>query len=163
MITTEQLAEWKRLADAATPGPWEAPLKDLGEIPSFEAVDFYFDHSFEAYPPLGFSGPIFVASSIEDAAFIAAARLAMPALCQLVREQQTRLAKMQNLARLNLEHANQVTRELRKQQAKIMELETMLADMDKVTRFGDNTTYGTSTYALKKDEYTHPSDDKENE
>jgi hypothetical protein len=79
-------------ANAATPGEWEAPLKDLGAVPSFAAVDFYFDHSFEAYPPLGESGPVFVASSKEDADFIAHARTDIPALILEIRRLRNLLA-----------------------------------------------------------------------
>ena len=46
--------------------PWWAPLKDLDLGP--------FDHNFEAYPTIdGESGPVFVARSAEDAAFIVTA------------------------------------------------------------------------------------------
>lgn len=79
-MKSEEIKNLKDLCDKATPGPWDAPLKDLGEVESFQAVDFYFDHSFEVYPPLGYSGPIFVASGLDDAAFMVAARTAVPEL-----------------------------------------------------------------------------------
>jgi hypothetical protein len=70
----ERIGAIKLRTSLATKGPWEAPLKDLGAIPSFRDLDFYFDHSFEAYPPLGESGPVFVAHSKEDADFLANSR-----------------------------------------------------------------------------------------
>lgn len=66
MITQEQLEQWRALADAATPGPWE--LKNYGKSvylagPAIEDI----------------IGRIqFHAGA--DAAFIAAARAAVPAL-----------------------------------------------------------------------------------
>jgi hypothetical protein len=73
-----RLEEIKARAEKATRGPWKAPLKDLGEAEFTERNEFYFDHSFEAYPPLGEAGPVFVAASVEDADFIANARADIP-------------------------------------------------------------------------------------
>lgn len=83
MNFTERL---KALLSQATPGPWDSPLKDLGAIESFKAVDFYFDHSFEAYPPLGHAGPLFVASDKENAELIVYLRNHAPALLRVVIE-----------------------------------------------------------------------------
>jgi len=66
----------------ATKGPWESPLRDLGRVESFKAVDFYFDESYEAYPPLGESGPVFVAPTREIADMLAHARTDLPLLVQ---------------------------------------------------------------------------------
>lgn len=66
-LSTERLKELLKTAKAAaeeTPGPWETPLKDLG--------DYTFDHDYEVYPPLGCSGPVCVTSSPERASHIAA-------------------------------------------------------------------------------------------
>jgi hypothetical protein len=88
MLTKDELQAIEARTNAATPGEWIAPLKDLGEIESFAALDFYFDHSFEAYPPLGECGPVFVASGKENADFIAHARTDVPALVAEVRRLQ---------------------------------------------------------------------------
>lgn len=88
----KRLAEIKERAEKAAPGPWEAPLKDLGAVPSFQAVDFYFDESYEAYPPLGEIGPVFVANGRENADFLSHAREDVPYLLDLVQQQQERIA-----------------------------------------------------------------------
>lgn len=74
MITDEQLAEWRRLADAAWPGPWELEL-DRNDQQNVYAAD----RTWIALLPHQ------CVRSIEeererDAEFIAAARAAVPAL-----------------------------------------------------------------------------------
>lgn len=66
MITKEQLTEWQKLCDEATPGPWE---EDAGLVTADDC----------------FKGLCYDISD-EDAAFIVAARTAMPALIARVIE-----------------------------------------------------------------------------
>jgi hypothetical protein len=71
-VTDEQLQEWQRLADEATPGPWENwTIEDDGNRQDeWSAV-----------------GPVHadMQGAVKDAAFIAAARTAVPALVAEVR------------------------------------------------------------------------------
>lgn len=97
-VTTEQLAEWERLADEATEGPW--------------AVDAIMDDS-ETEIILGYEipnagSPIMLAATFDDddegpgritpregrnnARFIAASRIAVPLLIQRIRELEKELA-----------------------------------------------------------------------
>jgi hypothetical protein len=98
-LTEARLKEIEARADNATRGPWFAPLKNLGSVESFAKVEYYLDDaqpvydftfykSFEAYPPTGYAGPIFVASSLENADFIAHAREDIPALVSELRRLQ---------------------------------------------------------------------------
>lgn len=75
-MTDEQLAEWERLAAAATPGPWEA-------IPTVDA-DFA---TIKTRGKLGWMQYHEYDPGIDatDAAFVAAAREAVPALVAEVR------------------------------------------------------------------------------
>jgi hypothetical protein len=89
-ITDAQLAAWQALADAATPGPWECgPTKH----DAHETTDV-FTHEAHVYPPLGECGPVACVSEGEPgtAAFIAAAREAVPALVTRVRALEALLA-----------------------------------------------------------------------
>jgi hypothetical protein len=81
MVTPDQLAELRRLAEAATPGPWE----------SSHNVDPPSDDNYHPNNPNREGrgeGPTITgtyrdvkAMAAADAAFIAAARTAVPALC----------------------------------------------------------------------------------
>ena len=102
----ERLDEIRKRMVAATPGPWEAPLKDLGGVESFQAVDFYFDHSFEAYPPLGFSGPLFVASDKENADFIAHSREDIQYLVEHIAPLLEKLTKAERFIKIVEEYIN---------------------------------------------------------
>ena len=85
-ITAARLLAEQALAraDKATPGPWESPLHDLGTVEFSERTEFYFSHAYEAYPPLGESGPVFVAHDSDTTAFIAHSRLDVPNLAAAV-------------------------------------------------------------------------------
>ena len=79
-MTDEQLAAIRARCELATRGPWDGPLKDLGEVPSFAELDFYFSQSFEVYPAHGEIGPVSVVSNRDDANFIIHVREDVPAL-----------------------------------------------------------------------------------
>jgi hypothetical protein len=84
MILRAYLNAVAQRAEAATKGPWDSPLRDLGAVKSFAEVDFYFDQSYEAYPPLGESGPVFVTPTKENAEFLTHARTDLPRLVQML-------------------------------------------------------------------------------
>lgn len=71
MLTDEQIAEWRRLADGATAGPWKHVGIGITTDPTRHVV---------AKCPV--EQP--VNSDMRDAAFIAASRVAVPALCEEV-------------------------------------------------------------------------------
>lgn len=75
MISKEQRAEWRKLAEAATPGPWDRGYNNSG----FCAV--LAESGFVAEMGVGPGS-----SSADDAAFIAAARDAVPALLDAFEE-----------------------------------------------------------------------------
>jgi hypothetical protein len=108
-MTPDELAKIEARCAKATPGPWDAPLVDLGSVQSFKAVDFYFDHSYEAYPPLGEAGPVYVANSEENAEFIAAARTDVPALIAALRAAQGRESELSILLREAYEYTPECT------------------------------------------------------
>jgi len=68
-VTAEQLAEWRALAAAATEGPWLAHPAMADQPAEISAPNFN-----------GMHEPMLDLLSTEDAAFIAAARTAVPAL-----------------------------------------------------------------------------------
>ena len=81
--SAEQLAQWRASADAATPGPWRwsetflwNEAEDVGVLTHGEAVDWLVRPG--------------------DAAFIAASRHVVPALCDRVEEMETALAVTAN-------------------------------------------------------------------
>lgn len=76
---------------AVEPGPWEAPLVDTG--------DAFFDEGYEIYPPLGEAGPVALVPSKVLAAFIAAARIDIPALVTEVERLRTAVSSFGRLAR----------------------------------------------------------------
>ncbi len=80
MIDDQTLNEWKRLAEAATPGPWQA--KNYGS----DGVDAW----------LHLSPTVAIGSDhahwLTDATFIAAARVAVPALLAEVERLRAELA-----------------------------------------------------------------------
>lgn len=67
MVTPEQIAEWRRLAEAATPGPWSAPV-ETGPTEVHGAT------------PVAITSLVHSVAEKHDARFIAAAREAVPAL-----------------------------------------------------------------------------------
>lgn len=73
MVTEEQLAEWERLTEAATEGPWDVMTREQWE----EGFPFCADGTNPYTFPVDIDAP--------DAAFIAAAREAVPALVAEVR------------------------------------------------------------------------------
>lgn len=76
--TPEQRAEWRRLADEAYPGPWDHwPEAGWVEV---TADDHGAVIAGQVRPRLGFKGEIYVDNDEPTAAFIAAAREAVPAL-----------------------------------------------------------------------------------
>ena len=91
-MTPEEIAELKRLAEAATPGPWIAYDENEGVFPPRPlwcvANDQY-------HNPIGNDEPCFGATleygSGGDAEFIAAAREAIPRLIAHVEELQARI------------------------------------------------------------------------
>lgn len=107
--STDRLAEIRARLEAATRAPWEAPLIDLGAIPSFKAVDFFFDSSFEAYPPLGEAGPVFVANSRENADFIAHAREDVPWLIAQLEDERGKSIPALSPSRLDADELGTVT------------------------------------------------------
>ncbi len=70
MIAQEQLARWRGLADAATPGPWEATSTWSDDGDSYYVAVVDGRALLDTY----------VSMTDADAAFIAAAREAVPAL-----------------------------------------------------------------------------------
>ncbi len=82
MITDDELAEWQRLCDAATPGPWRLDGRHDYDDGSEFGIDMIVANNGEpvviadsgVYPPHG-----------QDAEFIAAARSAIPRLLEEVR------------------------------------------------------------------------------
>ena len=89
-VTDEQLAEWEALADAATTGPWESsgPWERVAE-------DVVTVAPVEPFPTVWICRLGVGADSDADAAFIAASRVAVPALIAEVR------ALRETVARLN--------------------------------------------------------------
>lgn len=76
MITDTQLAELKALEQAATPGPWDVELNNPDHHPSYDDAWFIpqiWDHGHGSSEDAGIY-------ERADAAFIAAARTAMPLL-----------------------------------------------------------------------------------
>ena len=82
MTELEKLAQWSALADAATPGPWETGEED-GMI--YVADDSSAD------------SVAYCGCSLRDAAFIAAARAAVPALLAEVERLRDELAEAERL------------------------------------------------------------------
>lgn len=92
MMTDEQLQEWSVLAEAATPGPWKSGWNWQDTISDGKSA--------------WGEGPVHVGEklsqvapqAIADAAFIAAAREAVPALVAEVRRLRAELAAAQAVA-----------------------------------------------------------------
>jgi hypothetical protein len=82
MITSEQLQHWRALAEAATPGPWE------GESVWSDDSDSYYVAVADGRGLLD----TYISISDADAAFIAAARTAVPALLAEVERLQAVIA-----------------------------------------------------------------------
>jgi len=104
MIPTQQLDEWKRLADAATPMPWQWQSVE-GYVGLLAPADLNV-HPYElrSVMELGVEyGPQEkprMTSRKEDEDFIAAARSAVPALLDAVRELQQRCDQLTDDNRL---------------------------------------------------------------
>lgn len=83
MITDEQLREWKALADKATPGPWGSAGGYLTvrnpNGGSFTMSIWHTDEMGQEHRSAAFQAVPFARAN--DAAFIAASRTAVPALC----------------------------------------------------------------------------------
>jgi hypothetical protein len=71
-VNDDKYANLRGWLAKATPGPWESPLYDLG--------DTYFDSTYEAYPPLGESGPVVVTGCPDNMALVVEARNTLPTL-----------------------------------------------------------------------------------
>jgi hypothetical protein len=110
-VTDERLAEWGRLADAATDGPWESAvggiyydprkpgLTDRADIktawtwqPTYKSGDKKGQPKGEPEHVAVAFGVLFPAILLPDAAFIAAARTAVPELVAEVRRLRAELA-----------------------------------------------------------------------
>ena len=113
-LTSEQIAEWKRLSQAATPGPWRAEY-DRDDPVSDHGRRVYEHHNPGSWPyekakidgnivawwyvagPGGYEhdGQPNVEEVYEvDARFIAAAREAVPALCDALDAERARVAEL---------------------------------------------------------------------
>lgn len=79
MITDEQLREWKALEDKATSGPWQADNLAKVRCATDEWKGLIADVGDGRYYN---SIPRDIAQSADNAAFIAASRTAVPALCE---------------------------------------------------------------------------------
>lgn len=95
MISEQQLAEWERLANKATEGPWYAyEGRDYSEISLNDGT------TPRLAKPLALVG-----SKHEDAEFIAVAREAVPALIAEVRKMNKKYALLLEQGREDQEHA----------------------------------------------------------
>ena len=83
-ITPAQLAEWRRIADAATKGPWRAD--------EYVVCDAAGNYIANASARVAFWSPI-AGRDRPNAAFIATARTAMPALLDEVERLEAQLAE----------------------------------------------------------------------
>lgn len=83
-MTADELAELERLAAEATPGPWRMSMSGCGANATTGQVEFF----------------------VENAAFIAASRSAVPKLIAMVRERDAEIARMREAV------AERVMREL---------------------------------------------------
>lgn len=93
-VTDEQIAEWLRLADAATEGPWQpVQIRDgLWHVindPHLVPVAVVDDSRDEDPPTREQAG--------DDARLIAASRTAVPALCSKVKEQAAEIERLRGL------------------------------------------------------------------
>lgn len=96
MITPEDLAKWQELCTAATPGPWVYKTSEFGE---------YTDSGFREERIVAPEGDFVLADACNlydtDAAFIAAAREAMPRLIAEVQRCHSLLKKARLLGYSN--------------------------------------------------------------
>jgi len=95
MITAEQLKEWRALADAATPGPWEAYTKRPEDLCVFGADGD--SVCGKIYSNLGIDANRIITAK-DNADFIATAREAVPRLEQEVRRLRAQLAAIRATA-----------------------------------------------------------------
>lgn len=85
-MTPEEIAEIERLANAATPGPWESPTDGHAVIVEGSRGKVGYPPSEGTIASLNDGEYIENHSATQDAAFIAASRAAVPALCAALRE-----------------------------------------------------------------------------
>lgn len=93
-VTTEQLAEWERLANEATEGPWQVrqfPTASYGR-PQFWVLDSIPDRDGKVVANAICSATATNQDASRNASFIAASRLAVPLLIQRIRELEKELA-----------------------------------------------------------------------
>lgn len=91
MISEKQLVEWERLANEATDGPWV-----YGEN-NCDVYDVYSEHDPEDVDAV--CSDMLFPNSKNDAAFIAAAREAVPRLIAEVRRLQDRCDTLEDMLR----------------------------------------------------------------
>lgn len=108
MISNEQLAEWERLANEATPGPWYAYVKTEASVAIIKDPDDDSDDGshirvtenryYDAIASKKTFEDVCTCGNVEekDIAFIAAAREAVPALIAEVRRLQSENDKYYN-------------------------------------------------------------------
>lgn len=90
-ITPDERAEWRALADAATPGPWEASIDDLTD-----EINVVHDQEYRAWVAhTGMPGGPYAQESAE---FIAAARTAVPRLLDALDTADAEVARLREEA-----------------------------------------------------------------
>jgi len=112
MITNEQITEWRRLAEAATPGPWTTDGNE------FAVEGRRLGKCYDQYDGVRLA---IHDNAIADAAFIAAAREAIPALLAEVERLQhgndqlrpQRHAAREDAYRLGVDEGIKLAREIR--------------------------------------------------
>jgi hypothetical protein len=93
-ISTETIAEWERLAEAATAGPWECAAGGVSNwVHGTEQPERLLEIEATFFDP----GPCTTESSPLDLAFIAAARTAVPGLIAEVRAQAKEIGRLRRL------------------------------------------------------------------
>lgn len=90
LVTNEELDHWERLAAAATPGPW-----DPADLPLFASGAVWLE-ALDEPPESGTTE----GRARRDAAFVAAARTALPALVAEVRRLRMELNRAVRAARV---------------------------------------------------------------
>jgi hypothetical protein len=94
-ITKDELDYWEKLAGEANPGPWAVQKQEDTDRLAVRSADrFYIAEACRYTSDSDYSGA-------KNAAFIAAAREALPRLTAEVRDLQTKLARAMQLLRQN--------------------------------------------------------------
>ena len=120
-MTDEQLQEWQAATDAATPGPWEASMTWNGD-------EFYYVSVkggravFDSYVSISFA----------DAAFIAAAREAMPALLAEVEQQSARADDAEALAARRAKYNDALASERNELQMRLWKIDEQAKRIDEL-------------------------------